>query len=69
MPGPGLHRAYLRPQAGVFFGGSGGWEGIASSAYEINHAVRISLLTNTTGFDVNLDTIRSQLYRELGDLP
>ncbi len=49
----------------VVFGGSGGWEGITSSAYEINDEIRIILLANTTGFDIDADSLRGQLYRVL----
>lgn len=51
--------------AGVVFGGSGGWEGITTSAYEINDDVRIILLANSTGFTVDADTLRGQLFRVL----
>ena len=51
--------------AGVVFGGSGGWEGITSSAYEINNEVQIIVLANGTGFaaDVDANALRGQLYR------
>ena len=51
--------------AGLVFGGNGGWEGISSSAYEINHEIYIVILTNTTGFDTDTDSLRSQFYRLL----
>lgn len=50
---------------GVVFGGNGGWEGITSSASEIDHDVRIVVLVNTTGFDADATTLRGQLYRVL----
>ena len=51
--------------AGAIFGGSGGWEGITTSAYEINNEVRIIVLANSTGFAVDADTLRGQLFRVL----
>lgn len=51
--------------AGIMFGGSGGWEGISNSAYEINDEVRIILLANSTGCAVGADTLRGQLFRVL----
>ena len=51
--------------AGVVFGGSGGWEGITTSAYEINNEIRIILLANTTGLKLDADILRGQLYRAL----
>jgi len=54
--------------AGIVFGGSGGWEGISSSAYEIAGEIRIVVLSNTTGFDLTADKLRGQLYRVLKPL-
>ena len=51
--------------AGIVFGGSGGWEGITTSAYEINNEIRIIVLANTTGLAVDANTLRSQLFRVL----
>jgi D-alanyl-D-alanine carboxypeptidase len=51
--------------AGVVFGGSGGWEGISSSLYEIAGEIRIVVLSNTTGIDFTADKLRGQLYRVL----
>lgn len=49
----------------VVFGGSGGWEGITTSAYEINGDIRIVILMNTTGIDSDANVLRGQLYRVL----
>jgi len=54
--------------AGVVFGGSGGWEGISSSLYEIAGEIRIVVLCNTTGIDLTADKLRGQLYRVLKTL-
>ena len=54
--------------AGVVFGGSGGWEGISSSLYEIAGEIRIVVLSNTTGIDLSADVLRGQLYRVLKTL-
>jgi D-alanyl-D-alanine carboxypeptidase len=46
-----------------FFGGSGGWDGIDTSAYEINRRVRVVVLVNGTDFDVDATTLLQRLYR------
>lgn len=48
--------------SGTVFGGSGGWDGITASAYEINSEVRIVVLANGTGFERNADDLRNLLF-------
>jgi D-alanyl-D-alanine carboxypeptidase len=49
----------------VFFGGSGGWEGISTSAYEINHEIQIIVLVNSTGFDTDANVLRDRIFTSL----
>ena len=53
---------------GKVFGGSGGWDGITASAYEINSDVRIVVLANGTGFKVNADDLRNLIFEAFIDL-
>ncbi len=49
--------------SGVVFGGSGGWDGIATSAYDVNAEVKVIVLVNGTGFGVRSDDLMSQLLQ------
>lgn len=48
--------------SGVVFGGSGGWDGISTSAYDVNSEVRVIVLMNGTGFGVSANDLMSQLF-------
>lgn len=49
--------------AGVVFGGSGGWDGISTSAYDLNGEAKFIVLLNGTGFGVSADDLLGQLFQ------